>query len=144
MTMGTGFIVFVGHDHFRDHYFRYRSRMEYPFHVHREVVHGFYGRTVLRNEFHKDEHGRFVNEGLGRERIERVTGHKVEVARFEERHPAVRDERPVAARGGTPAAGTHASASAAASEPNKVFRPPATTPKPATASKTASPKSTKK
>src|SRR5258708_6095602 len=75
--LGEDFFVFVGHDHFHDHYFRYRSRVEYPFHVHREIVHGFYGRTVLRNEFRRNEHGRFVNEGLGRARIERVTGHKV-------------------------------------------------------------------
>jgi hypothetical protein len=75
--------------------------------VHREVVHGFYGRTVLRNEFRRDEHGRFVNEGLGRRRVEEVTHHRVEVARFQERRPAVRPEKPavsqIAARGGTPA-----------------------------------------
>ena len=159
--LGEDFFVFVGHDHFNDHYFRFRSH-EYAFHVHREEIHRFYGRSVLRNEFHRDEHGRFVNEGLGRARIEHATGHKVEMAKFEERRPAVREQAHnegagnrtatgagqagAGARAGggsqtstaassTAGAGSHTAAgtqtAAASSDAGKVYRPPAATTTPA-------------
>jgi hypothetical protein len=137
--LGEDFFVFVGHDHFHDHYFRYRSRLEYPFHVRREMVHRFYGRTVLRNEFRRDAHGRLVNEGLGREHIERVTGRKVEAARFEERHPAVRSEHTAAPREPSSAGAAQSGTKATSSEPNKVYRPPASTSKPATPARSPAP-----
>jgi hypothetical protein len=142
--LGEDFFVFVGHDHFHDHYFRYRSRYDYPFHLHREVIHGFYGRTVIRNEFRRDEHGRFVNEGLGRERIEHVTGRKVEMAHFEERRPVVRAEHSVANRTTTSQSGAtpesaHASSPAANPDASKVYRPPVAAQKTATTPKTSAP-----
>lgn len=114
--LGEDFFVFVGRDHFHEHYFRVPSRRDYAFHVRREVVHGFYGRTVLRNEFHKDEHGRLVNEGLGRKRVEELTRHEVKPARFTERHA---EARPDNRRPGP-----------ANQSENKIFRPPTTPSRP--------------
>jgi hypothetical protein len=133
--LGEDFFVFVGNDHFRDErFFRLRGRVS-PFEVHRERIHEFYGRSLVRNEFRRDEHGRFVNEGLGRERIERVTQRRVEQVHFEERHPFVRPEPAHAVReaghpeAGHPEAGHpqvgHAPAERPAPAVNKVFRPPA-------------------
>ncbi len=142
--LGAGVFVFMGYDHFHDGFFRMRGR-EYAFHVHPDRVHAFYGRSVLRNEFHADAHGRLVNEGLGRERVERLTNHKVEAARFEERHPAVRAEaRPTGGAGpAKPAAGAGpakpAGGAAAPASVNKVYRPPTATAKPATPARTAAP-----
>ena len=84
--LGADFFVFVGYDHFHDGFFRMRGH-EYRFHVPRERVRGFYGRTVLRNEFRRDEHGRLVNDGIGRDRVERLTNHREVAAHFEERNP---------------------------------------------------------
>jgi hypothetical protein len=84
--LGADFFVFVGYDHFHDGFFRMRGR-EYAFHVPRDRVRAFYGRTVLRNEFRRDEHGRLVNDGIGRDRVERLTNHREQVAHFEERNP---------------------------------------------------------
>ena len=133
--LGEGVFVFVGYDHFHDGFFRMRGR-EYAFHVRPDRVHLFYGRSVLRNEFRMDGHGRFVNEGLGRERIERLTNHRVEVARFEERHPAVRAEARPAGGAGQAKSTT---ASRAQAPVNKVYRPPVEASKAATGARPATP-----
>ena len=77
--------VFVDGGHFHERFFRLRGR-EWRYHVDHDRMHGFYGHSVIRNEFHRDEHGRFVNNGIGRERLEHLNNH-VERAHFEERHP---------------------------------------------------------
>jgi hypothetical protein len=118
--LGDGCFVFVGYDHFHDGFFRMRGR-EYAFHMPHDRVRAFYGRSVIHNEFRRDEHGRFVNEGIGRERMEHLTPH-VERANFEERHPVGDFDKargPEAAHG--PAGGEHPGAAPA----SKVFRPPA-------------------
>ncbi len=138
--LGADFFVFVGYDHFHDGFFRMRGR-EYAFHVPRERVRAFYGRTVLRNEFRRDEHGRLVNDGIGRDRVERLTNHREQVAHFEERNPVGDRNRLNAQR--TEEAGRQAGQQAAKPDEqgheqlgkpgerpmptpavNKVFRPP--------------------
>jgi hypothetical protein len=84
--LGEAHFAFIGYDHFHDNFFRMKGR-EYAFHVPRERIHAFYGRTVLRNDFRRDEHGRLINDGIGRDRIEQLTHHQVEAAHFEERNP---------------------------------------------------------
>ena len=84
--LGEGYFAFIGYDHFHDNFFRMRGR-EFAFHVSRERIHAFYGRTVLRNDFRRDEHGRLINDGIGRDRIERLTNHREVAAHFEERNP---------------------------------------------------------
>jgi hypothetical protein len=101
--LGEDFFVFVGYDHFHEGFpHRLRGHYgEYAFHVPRERVHEFYGRAVIRNDFRSDEHGRFVNGGIGRERLERiaqVTHHQMEQAHFQERHPVGDRERLAAER----------------------------------------------
>jgi hypothetical protein len=85
---GLGFacFTFVGYDHFHEGFFRMRGH-EWRWHVDHERLRGFYGHSVVRNEFRRDEHGRFVNNGIGRERLAQVTHGRVERAGFEERHP---------------------------------------------------------
>jgi hypothetical protein len=83
--------VFVDGGHFHERFFRLRGR-EWRYHVDHERLHGFYGHSVIRNDFHRDEHGRFVNNGIGRDRLERLDSH-VERANFEERHPVGDRER---------------------------------------------------
>jgi len=102
---------------------------EYAFHLPREQARLVYRRSVPRNDFRRDEHGRLVNDGPGRERVEQLTRRHEEVSRFQERSPHVRD----AGAETRPGAGSH--------EPgemiSKVYRPPleeqrmapATTPK---------------
>ena len=137
--LGEGVFVFVGCDHFHERFFRLRGR-EYAWHIHGERFHDFYRRSVVRNEFRRDEHGRFVNGGIGRERLERVTHGRVEHARFEERRPVGDRERLNAPKGEHPTGQPVAkpSATTAPTAPaSRVFRPPATqntapaTPKPA-------------
>jgi hypothetical protein len=140
--------TFIDYNHFHEDYFRLRGR-EYRYHMDRGRVHGFYGRSVVRNEFHKDAQGRFVNEGIGKDRVAKLT--KVKDSKFEERN-AVGDRDKLAAdrekaaaktssargSGATPAAkaasaGGHsgtgaepaARTKAAAPPVSKVFRPPA-------------------
>jgi hypothetical protein len=73
---GASFYVFVGSDHFWEHdYHRFILRGE--------EFHRIYGRSEV-NRFRRDEHGRFGPEGLDREHLERITGHKVEEVRHEE------------------------------------------------------------
>ena len=40
--------------------------------------------SKLINRFRRDEHGRFIHEGLDRGRLERLTGRKVEEVRHED------------------------------------------------------------
>jgi len=64
--------VFIGFNHFWE-------RDYHVYMVDRERVHYFYERSVIRNGYRYD-HGRFVNEGLGRERMAVLTQHEVRVA----------------------------------------------------------------
>ena len=82
--LGESCFTFVGYDHFHEGFFRMRGH-EWGYHIGRERLHAFYGRSVIRNEFRRDEHGRFVNNGIGRDRIERLT--HVQHSNFEERRP---------------------------------------------------------
>jgi len=126
--LGEGAFVFVGYDHFHEGFFRMRGR-EWAWHIGGDRFHAFYGRSVLRNEFRRDEHGRFVNEGIGHDRMARATRGRVEQAHFEERRPV--GDRAALARGASEKAGEKAGAS-------KVFRPPAAAAaKPAAASSSA-------
>jgi len=152
--LGESCFVFVGQDHFHEGFFRMRGH-EWGYHIGHERLHAFYGRSVIRNEFRRDEHGRFVNNGIGRERMERVT--HLEHSRFEERRPVGdrnqlakdRMEHPVPGNGShTTLAHSNPETSVpqhgAAAQPavSKVFRPPtpvtssSTTSKPVTSSST--------
>jgi hypothetical protein len=84
--LGANFFVFVNFDHFHEAFFRMRGH-EWAYHVRPERVHEFYHRSVVHNDFHRDEHGRFVNDGIGRERMERLTHNRIEQAHFQERNP---------------------------------------------------------
>jgi hypothetical protein len=105
--MGEGCFVFIGYDHF------------HAFHIGRDHIHEFYGRSVVRNEFRRDEHGRFVNNGIGRDRVEHLT--HVEHSNFEERHPVGDRDRVSAPAHAEPGKPGEPQAAAPAS---KVFRPP--------------------
>ena len=82
--LGEGCFTFVDYDHFHEGFFRMRGR-EWAWHIDHARLHGFYGHSVIRNEFRRDEHGRFVNYGIGHDRIEHLT--HVEHRGFEERTP---------------------------------------------------------
>ena len=76
--------TFVSYDHFHEPFIRLRGH-EWAWHVDRSRVHGFYVHSVLRNDFRRDDHGRFVNYGIGHDRVDHFT--RVEHANFEERNP---------------------------------------------------------
>ena len=128
--LGEGCFVFVEGGHFHERFWRLRGR-EWRWHVAHERLHACYGRSVVRNEFRRDEHGRFVNNGIGHDRLARMNPH-IEQAKFEERHP-VGDREKIAQRsepahGG--AAEAHKVSEGAANkseshEASKVYRPPA-------------------
>ena len=138
--LGEACFTFVDFDHFHEGFFRMRGR-EYRWHIHGDRFHDFYRRSVVRNEFHRDRDGRFVNNGIGRDCMERATHGRLEHSGFEERHPVgdrdklAADRRRAAAgeshgktaagdsRGKTEAGDSHGKTAAAA--PSKVFRPPA-------------------
>jgi hypothetical protein len=82
--LGVTCFTFVGCEHFHEPYFRMRGH-EWAYHIDHARMHDFYGRSVIRNDFHRDEHGRFVNDGIGRDRMEHLT--HVQHASFEERNP---------------------------------------------------------
>jgi hypothetical protein len=84
--LGEACFIFAGYDHFHEDFFRMRGR-EWGWHIDRARVHGFYGRSVIRNEFRRDAQGRFVNNGIGRSRLEQVTRGRLARSDFEERHP---------------------------------------------------------
>jgi hypothetical protein len=135
--LGENCFTFVGYDHFHEGFFRMRGH-EWVHHIGRERLHAFYGRSVIRNDFRRDEHGRFVNNGIGRERIEHFT--HVTHSNFEERHP-VGDRNQLVkqrlARPGAENAGAHFAGGQPVARNNgapqnnsvsKVFRPPTTAP----------------
>ena len=84
--LGADFFVFVGYDHFHDSFLRMRGH-EYRYFEPRDRVRAFYGRSVLHNDFRRDDHGFLINDGIGRDRFERVTGRPMTVTHFEERDP---------------------------------------------------------
>lgn len=149
--LGEGAFTFVSYDHFHEGFFRLRGR-EYVGHIHGDRFHAFYGRSVIRNEFRRDEHGRFVNHGTGREHMERVTHGRVEHAKFEERRPvgdrehlsaqraevARRQAGPQAIRPGGEQGhgqpGKQVGPPTASSPVSKAFRPPTPASKPTPAS----------
>ncbi len=65
-----GFFTFVANGHFWEHDFRH-------FVVPREQLTVIYRTSVIVNNYHVDGHGRFINEGLGRERMQALTHHEV-------------------------------------------------------------------
>jgi hypothetical protein len=82
--LGEACFTFVGYDHFHERFIRMRGH-EWAGHIDHQRMHGFYGHSVIRNDFRRDEHGRFVNNGIGRDRVEHLT--HVEHSNFEERNP---------------------------------------------------------
>jgi hypothetical protein len=82
--LGVSCFTFVGYDHFHEPFFRMRGH-EWAHNIDPVHIHTFYARSVIRNDFRRDDHGRFVNDGIGRDRVERLT--HVEHASFEERNP---------------------------------------------------------
>lgn len=84
--LSANFFVFVGCDHFHESFFRMRGH-EWAYHVPPQRVHDFYRRSIVHNDFHRDEHGRFVNNGLGQERMAQLTHNRIEQAHFQERSP---------------------------------------------------------
>ncbi len=124
--LGEDVFTFVEYGHFHEGFFRLRGR-EFAWHIHGERFHSFYHRSVLRNEFARDAHGRFVNHGIGRERVQHLT--HVEHAKFEERHPVGdRGKATVAktptGRSGQPSPKPTTQAGNATPQVSKVFRPP--------------------
>lgn len=94
--LGANFFVFVDFDHFHEPIFRMRGH-EWAFHVPPAREREFYRRSAVHNDFHRDEHGRFVNDGIGRGRMAQLTHNRIEQAHFEERNP-VGDRDRLAAR----------------------------------------------
>jgi len=84
--LGESCFTFVGYDHFHEGFFRMRGH-EWGYHIGRERLHEFYHRSVVRNDFRRDEHGRFVNNGIGREKMASITHGRLARSGFEERHP---------------------------------------------------------
>jgi hypothetical protein len=129
--LGEACFTFVDYAHFHEGFFRMRGH-EWPYHIDRQQLHGFYGRSVVRNDFHRDDHGRFVNNGIGRERLERVTQGRVARSSFEERSPVGdRDQlarkRPDLGNAGHPGVGGLGnSGHSDAGSVSKVYRPPTT------------------
>ncbi len=76
--------TFVEYNHFHEKFYRL-SGIEGEYNIDRERLHGFYGRSVLRNDFRKDKYGRFVNNGIGLDLMKRLT--RGEYISFEERNP---------------------------------------------------------
>jgi len=87
-SFGADCFVFVGFDHFHDRFIRTFGH-EYAWHIRGDRLHDFYRRSVVRNDFHRDAAGRFVNHGIGRERLDRATHGRMEHASFQERPAAV-------------------------------------------------------
>lgn len=68
-ALGLNFFTFVGYDHFWDHDFRH-------FIVSGDRLAFIYRRSVIENRYHLD-HGRFINDGLGRDRMAALTHHEI-------------------------------------------------------------------
>ncbi|HUJ11429.1 MAG TPA: DUF6600 domain-containing protein [Verrucomicrobiae bacterium] len=73
---GPSFFVFVGHDHLWEHDYHH-------FILHGEELHRIYRASVV-NRIVRDEHGRFVHDGLDRAHLERFTGRNIAVVPHEE------------------------------------------------------------
>jgi hypothetical protein len=69
--LGAGLFVFVPYGHFWEHNL-------HAFILPRERVEIVFGRSFIRNGY-RCEHGRFVVEGLGRERMATLTHHEIRV-----------------------------------------------------------------
>lgn len=82
--LGESCFTFVSYDHFHEPFFRMRGR-EWAYHIDRARLHAYWGHSVVHNDFRRDDHGRFVNDGIGRDRMASLT--HVEHASFEERAP---------------------------------------------------------
>ncbi|MGA2245325.1 MAG: DUF6600 domain-containing protein [Verrucomicrobiota bacterium] len=82
--LGEGCFTFVDYAHFHERFVRMRGH-EWAGNIDHARMHGYFGHSVIRNDFHRDEHGRFVNNGIGHDRVERLT--HVEHSNFEERNP---------------------------------------------------------
>jgi hypothetical protein len=93
--LGMACFTFCPYGHFHEPFFRMRGH-EWAYHIGQDRMRAFYGHSVIRNEFRRDEHGRFVNNGIGRDRIEHLT--RVEHANFEERNPVGDRNKLAAAR----------------------------------------------
>ena len=68
--LGAGFFTFVAYDHFWDHDFRHWI-------VPHDRLALIYRHSLIENRFRRDEHGRFINEGLARDRMAALTHHDV-------------------------------------------------------------------
>ncbi len=96
---GPSFFVFVSNNHLWEHdYHRFALRGEELNRVY---------RVSVVNRFRRDEHGRFIHEGLDRGHLERLTGRRVEEVHHQElrnrEHEALRvDRKRVAAPHRTP------------------------------------------
>lgn len=126
--LGANFFVFVDFDHFCDPVFRMRGH-EWAYHVPLNRVRQFYRRSVVHNDFRRDEHGRFVNDGIGRQRMGQLTHNRIEQAHFEERNPVgnrdgLENQRAAGIRDqNTQRAEERGEQRGAASSASKVFRP---------------------
>jgi hypothetical protein len=100
--LGESCFTFVDYAHFHEGFFRMRDH-EWAYHIGRDRLNGFYHHSVIRNDFRRDDHGRFVNEGIGHDRIEHLT--HVEHASFQERSPVGDRNRLAAEHFGQPAHG---------------------------------------
>jgi len=74
--LAVSFFVFVDYHHMWEHDY-------HPYVLHHEELHRVYRESAI-NRLGRDEHGRFVYEGLDREHLTRFTGRKVDVVRHEE------------------------------------------------------------
>jgi hypothetical protein len=68
--LGVNFFTFVACDHFWEH--DYRAWI-----VPHDRVALIFRHSLIENHFRRDEHGRFFNEGLGRDRMAALTHHEV-------------------------------------------------------------------
>ncbi len=91
--LGESVFTFVDYDHFHETFFRLRGR-EYAHHFYGRRFHELYARSRIRNEFRRDEHGRFVNHGIGHDRLGELTHHRVEHANLQERAPRANPVEP--------------------------------------------------
>jgi hypothetical protein len=113
--LGESCFTFVDYAHFHEGFFRMRGH-EWAYHIDHDRLHSFYHRSVVRNDFRRDEHGRFINDGIGRDRVEHLT--HVEHASFEERNP-VGDRNRLAVSHGGEAHGTPGHGEVSHGEPGR-------------------------
>jgi len=82
--LGEDCFTFVSYDHFHEPFIRLRGH-EWAWHIDRARLHGFYTHSVIHDDFRRDDHGRFINYGIGHDRVDHFT--HVEHANFDERGP---------------------------------------------------------